>query len=87
LMNSRDGDEEIEEDEAGTWLDDVQESSTTLDDIEFDAEPEIDLSVDGFLVVLADSAPDGAGKNKGKGRAEEIQVLDSGDDEWPTEWP
>ncbi|KAG2337517.1 hypothetical protein BDR05DRAFT_848777, partial [Suillus weaverae] len=84
--SSRDEDEEIEEDEAGTWLDDVRESSTTLDDIEFDVEPKIDLSADVFLVVLADSAPDGGGKNKGKGKAPDIQELDDGDDEWPAEW-
>ncbi|KAG1744574.1 uncharacterized protein EDB91DRAFT_1050501, partial [Suillus paluster] len=84
--NSHDGDEEIEKDEAGTWLDDMQESSMTLNDIEFNVEPEIDLSADGFLVVLADSAPDGTGKNKGKGKAEEILELDDGDDKWPVEW-
>ncbi|KAG2085419.1 uncharacterized protein F5147DRAFT_589035, partial [Suillus discolor] len=73
--------------EAGTWLDDMQKSSTTLDNIEYNVEPEIDLIADGFLVVLVDLAPDGTGKNKDEGRVEEIQVLDSGDDKWPTEWP
>ncbi|KAG1811163.1 uncharacterized protein BJ212DRAFT_1483826 [Suillus subaureus] len=44
LTDSRNGDEEIEEDEAGTWLGDMWESSTTPADIEFDVEPKIDLS-------------------------------------------
>ncbi|KAG2076634.1 hypothetical protein BDR04DRAFT_1149081 [Suillus decipiens] len=86
LTNSHDGDEEIEEDKAGTWLDDVRESSTTLNDIEFNMEPEIDLSADGFLVVLADLAPDHVEKNKGNGKAEEIEELDDGDNECSVEW-
>ncbi|KAG2137985.1 hypothetical protein DEU56DRAFT_912620 [Suillus clintonianus] len=90
-IDSHDGDEEIDEDETGTWLDYVRESSTTPNDIEFNVEPEIDLNADGFLAVLADLAPDSAGKNKGKGRAEENQEIEEngggGDDEWPEEWP
>ncbi|KAG1742269.1 uncharacterized protein EDB91DRAFT_1081454 [Suillus paluster] len=89
-----DGDEEIEEDETGTWLDYMQESSTTVttpNDVEFNVEPEIDLNADGFLAVLADLAPDSAGKNKGKGKAKENQKIEEngggGDDKWPEEWP
>ncbi|KAG1740612.1 hypothetical protein EDB19DRAFT_2039047 [Suillus lakei] len=76
LRHSHDGDEEIEEDEASTWPDHVRESSTTPNDIEFNVEPEIDLNADGFLAVLA---PNSAGKNKDKGRAEENQEIEEND--------
>jgi hypothetical protein len=79
------GDEEIEDDELYTWLDDVQEgTSKAPEDADFDVESEIDLSADGFYVVLAEVSPDDTRKSsKGKPKAEEIAESGGSDNDWP----
>ncbi|KAG2039984.1 hypothetical protein BDR03DRAFT_1033946 [Suillus americanus] len=84
------GDEEIKDDKSGSWLDNVEESSTTCNDADFDVKSEIDLSAEGLLVVLAEASPSGTQKGKGKAKAkaeaEEIGGDDSVDNEWPETW-
>jgi hypothetical protein len=54
------------DDESSSWLDNVEEGSTTPHDADFDVESEVDLSAEGFLVVLAEASPGGIQKDKKK---------------------
>ncbi|KAG2737468.1 hypothetical protein P692DRAFT_20883504 [Suillus brevipes Sb2] len=86
---SAEGDEEID-DESSSWLDNVEEGSTTPHDADFDVESEVDLSAEGFLVVLAEASPGGIQKDKEKASSEaetdEIEETDGVDNEWPEGW-
>lgn len=78
------------DDESSSWLDNVEEGSTTPHDADFDVESEVDLSAEGFLVVLAEASPGGIQKDKEKASSEaetdEIEETDGVDNEWPEGW-
>ncbi|KAG2335831.1 hypothetical protein BDR05DRAFT_897664, partial [Suillus weaverae] len=86
---SAEGDEEID-DESSSWLDNVGEASTTPHDADFDVESEVDLSAEGFLVVLAEASPGGIQEGKEKANSEagtdEIEGAGNVDNEWPEGW-